>query len=239
MLRPFYWLLRWLAAFALLGFMVAMARALAAQWRGGSGPSPFAASSSAAPSSALWLIGLIATGFVARWLLARLPGGDPLELVDTLEHELTHAVVGVLTFAPPVALTATLRDGGEVELRRSNPLAALAPYCLPLFALALAGLTLILRDDWAATGRLAVAFLLGSFAWRLLREFHFGQSDFRAYGFLFSMVFIAGALPVCLVATADLGGLLDAPWRVAGRLFREQAFGVIAMWPPVGLAPDS
>ncbi len=220
MLRPLYWLLRWLTALALLGFMVALVRTLAAHWLAGRGlPSP------AIP-------GLIGAGFALRWLLSRLPGGDPLELVDTLEHELTHALVGTLTFAPPVALTATLRDGGEVELKRSNPLAALAPYCLPLFAVVLAGLTLILRDDWAAAGRLAVAFLLGGFAWRLLREFHFGQSDFRVYGFLFSMVFIAGALPVCLVATADLGDLFDGYWGAAGRLFIAQCEHLAALaWP--------
>lgn len=220
MLRPLYWLFRWLTALALLGFMVAMMRTLAAHWLEGRGlPSPAIA-------------GLAGAGFALRWLLARLPGGDPLELVDTLEHELTHALVGTLTFAPPVALTATLRDGGEVELKRSNPLAALAPYCLPLFAVALAGLTLILRDDWAAAGRLGVAFLLGSFGWRLWREFHFGQSDFRVYGFVFSMVFIAGALPVCLVATADLGGLIEGPWRAAGRLFLAQGEQLAAwVWP--------
>lgn len=228
MMRPLYWLLRWLTAFAMLGFAVAMARALAAHWS--SGPPGLAGLET--PGSSPAVPALMAAGFATRWLLARLPGGDPLELVDTLEHELTHAIVGTLTFAPPVALTATLRDGGEVELRRSNPFAALAPYCLPLFAVALAGLTLILRAEWAAAGTLAVAFLLGSFAWRLLREFHFGQSDFRVYGFVFSMVFIAGALPVCLIATAQLGGLLEAPWRAAGRLFLEQgAHLVTRLWP--------
>jgi hypothetical protein len=214
MLRPVYWILRWVLAFALLGFMVAVVRVTAAPLTRGEGWD--ALMSSAA-------IYVVVAGFAARWVLARLPGGDPLELVDTLEHELTHAIVGTLTFAPPVALTATLRDGGEVELKRSNPLAALAPYCLPLFAFLLALLTLVLRDDYASTGRLAVAFLLGSFFWRLLREFHFGQSDFRAYGFVFSMVFIVGALPVCLIAVSDLGGLLDVPWTSTGDLFLEQA----------------
>jgi hypothetical protein len=213
MLRPVYWILRWIMALALLGFMVAVVRVTAFPLTRGDG---WGALMTAA---ATWVV---VAGFAARWLLARLPGGDPLELVDTLEHELTHAIVGTVTFAPPIALTATLRDGGEVELKRSNPFAALAPYCLPLFALMLAILTLVLRDDYASTGRLAVAFLLGSFFWRLLREFHFGQSDFRVYGFIVSMVFIAGALPVSLIAISDLAGLLDIPWTHAGGLFLEQ-----------------
>jgi len=218
MLRPVYWILRWLLALALLSLMVAVIRVTGAFLKSAEGWAMLAT------SATLWTM---VAGFAARWLLARLPGGDPLELVDTLEHELTHAFVGTLTFAPPVALSATLRDGGEVELKRSNPLAALAPYCLPLYATLLAALTLILRDDWAAYGRLAVAFLLGSFAWRLLREFHFGQSDFRAYGFVFSMVFIAGALPLSLLGIADLAGLIDTAWRDALHLSLDQGRRVL------------
>jgi hypothetical protein len=212
-LRPVYWLLRWLVALALLSFAVAALRAALHPLLSAEGWGMLARQ--AAP----WIA---AAAFVFRWVLGRFGSGDPLEFIDTLEHELTHAIVGTLTFAPPVSLTATLRGGGEVELKRSNPLAALAPYCLPLYAAVLALLTLVLRDDWARYGRYAVAFLLGSFAWRLLREFHFGQTDFRAFGFVFSMVFIAAALPLCLLAVTDVSHLADAPWREAGHRFMEQ-----------------
>jgi hypothetical protein len=219
--RILLWLLRWLVALALLSFSVAALRASFSSLHStavAAGRTAFAA----VVAGGLWNG---AAGCALRWLIARLgrrQGGDPLEFVDTLEHELTHAVVGTMTFAPPVSLTATLRGGGEVELKRSNPLAALAPYFLPLYACALALLTLVFRDDWARYGKYAVAFLLGSFAWRLLREFHFGQTDFRAFGFVFSMVFIAAALPLCLLAVVDLARLADVPWREAGRLFTDQ-----------------
>lgn len=222
MLRPLYWILRWIFALALLSFAIAAGRALLPQADGR------ALLASAAP----WVV---LAGFVVRWGLARLPGDDPLEFLDTLEHELTHAVVGALTFAPPVSLTATLRDGGEVELKRSNPAAALAPYCLPLYAAALAPLTIILRDDWSGWGRLAVAVLLGSFAWRLLREFHFEQTDFHAFGVVFSMAFIAGALPLCLLGVLDTAGLADVPWGEALRIFREQAAWVWEAANPGGV----
>jgi hypothetical protein len=228
-LRPLYWILRWLVALALLAFCVAALRAaFSAAFLRPPADVPEAGGGLSAGFAALAAAG----GFVMRWVIGR--KHDPLEFVDTLEHELTHAVVGTLTFAPPVSLTATLRGGGEVELKRSNPLAALAPYCLPLYAFALATLTLVFKDDWAAYGRLAVAFLLGSFAWRLLREFHFGQTDFRAFGFVFSMVFIAAALPLCLLAVGDmanLGPLGDMPWREAGRLFVDQASFLWAKLP--------
>jgi hypothetical protein len=214
MFRPAFWLIRWILALALLGFAVAALRVTLVPLGTAHGWAALAG------AAATWLV---VAGFALRWLLGRLPGGDPLELIDTLEHELTHAITGYLTFAPPVSLSATLRDGGEVELRRSNPLAALSPYCLPLYAAVLAALTLILREGWTSPARLAVAFLLGSFGWRLLREFHFGQTDFQAFGRIFSMVFILAALPLCLLGVLDMAGLLDVPWREAGRIFQDQS----------------
>jgi hypothetical protein len=213
MLRPVYWLLRWGIALCGLCFAVGALRASVSPLRAAGGWN--ALLSSPAPWVAL-------AGLAFRWLLTRWRREDPLELVDTLEHELTHAAVGTLTFAPPVSLTATLRGGGEVQLRRSNPLAALAPYVLPLYTLALALLTLVLRDAWAGYGRLAVAFLLGSFAWRFLREFHFGQTDFQVYGRMFSMVFIAAALPLCVLGLLDLARLMDVPWKESAALCGEQ-----------------
>jgi hypothetical protein len=213
-LAPLFWLLRWAFALALLCFAVAALRLFFAPLKTSAGWDALV------HSPALWTA---LAGLLMRWLLARWRRGDPLELIDTLEHELTHAFAGYLTFAPPVSLTATLRGGGEVELRRSNPIAALAPYCLPLYALGLALLTLVLRAEWIFYGRLAVAFVLGSFAHRLLREFHFGQSDFRVFGFVFSMVFIAAALPLCLLGVLDLARVTDVDWTHAGRLFLQQA----------------
>ncbi|MCD6025280.1 MAG: hypothetical protein K0Q91_2196 [Fibrobacteria bacterium] len=213
-LAPVLWILKWMFGLALLCLAVAALRV--SLW-------PLKTSggwSSLARSPLPWVV---LGGFATRRLLTLWRRGDPLELVDTLEHELTHAVVGTLTFAPPVSLTATLRGGGEVELRRSNPIAALAPYALPLFALALALLTLVLKTEWLGYGRLAVAFLLGSFAHRLLREFHFGQTDFREFGFVFSMVFIAAALPLCLLGVIDLARMTEVDWRHAGHLFVDQA----------------
>lgn len=214
MLRPVYWLLRWILALALLGGGVAAVRVALA---------PLAAPGGLLAAAGTTAVLAFLGGFAVRWVLARRRDGDPLEFVDTLEHELTHAVAGTLTFAPPVALTATLRGGGEVELRRSNPVAALAPYCLPLYAAVPALLTLALRQGAADAARLIVAALLGSFAWRLTREFHFGQTDFREFGFAFSMVFIAGALPLCVLGLLDVSGLADVSWTRAGTLFLEQA----------------
>jgi hypothetical protein len=213
-LAPILWLLKWAFVLTLLCFGVAAVRVFVAPLKTSAGWATLL------HSPAPWMI---LAGLVARRLLALWRRGDPLELVDTLEHELTHAVAGTLTFAPPVSLTATLRGGGEVELRRSNPIAALAPYTLPLYALLFALLTLVLKAEWLGFGRLTVAFLLGSFAHRLLREFHFGQTDFREFGFIFSMVFIAAALPLCLISVIDVARITDIQWTKSAHLFMDQS----------------
>ncbi len=204
MRRLFAWLIRWVSLVALAGLALAVLRVSLHPLRVQTGWTGLL------QSHALW------TGFfalVSRWLLTRWRRGDPLEFLDTLEHELTHAVAGYLTFAPPVSLKATLRRGGEVELRRSNPVVALAPYFLPLYTSILALLTLVMNPALQTYGRLAVAFLLGSFAYRLARELHLGQTDFREFGIVFSLLSIAALLPLSLGAILDTSHILDISWR--------------------------
>ena len=147
-----------------------------------------------------------------RFLLTKLWGEDPLEFIDTLEHELTHALTGYLTFAPPVSLNVTLREGGEVELSRANPIAALSPYFLPLYAGLASLLTFVVKSDMVLYGRFAVAFLLGNFIHRFFKEFHLGQSDFRVYGFVFSLLFIATLLPLSFAGLLEAAHLWHFPW---------------------------
>lgn len=148
--------------------------------------------------------------FRAAW--HRMGREDPLEFVDTLEHELTHAIMGYLTLSPPVSLSATLQGGGEVQLKRSNPLAALAPYFLPLWCLLAVGLGLVVRSSAQAAWDALVFGLLGAFAYRLGTEFRWRQTDLHEYGFAFSL--FATATLLLLVAGLVLGarGLLGWDW---------------------------
>lgn len=133
-------------------------------------------------------------------LWTRLRRSDPLDFIDTLEHELTHALVGYLTLSPPVSLSADLKGGGEVQLKGSNPLAALAPYFLPLWCLIAAAIGLVVEDSAQGAWEILVFALLGSFAWRLGREFGWRQSDLHVYGFAFS----ATSVLVLLLLTSGL-----------------------------------
>jgi hypothetical protein len=210
----FKWFFRWLCLAALLCVAVAVVRT-------GVGPLRNPEVWEHLLSSRMLWVG--AAGWGVRFALTRWRKQDPFEFLDTLEHELTHALTGYLTLAPPTSLTVTLREGGEVELPRANPLAALSPYFLPLFAGLIALLTLVLEPKFLLYGQFAVAFLLGGFVYRFFREFHLGQSDFSHYGILFSIGFIAALLPLSIAGVLEAARLGHLPWRQAiGPLFMEQ-----------------
>ncbi|MEO6098172.1 MAG: hypothetical protein ABIW76_21905, partial [Fibrobacteria bacterium] len=125
---------------------------------------------------ALWFAGGIAFRFIFAALLRRLGRDDPLEFIDTLEHELTHALAGYATFCPPVSLSASLKAGGEVELQGTNILAVLAPYFLPLWCLLAMLLGLVVKPGMQPAWNNLIFFLLGIFTYRLFREFRWRQT---------------------------------------------------------------
>ncbi len=203
MLRVFGWFFRWVSLAALLCLTIAILRVTSEHLMAGGWKALFGA-------SALWIA---AAGFGVRVLLSRVFGENPFEFLDTLEHELTHAITGYLTFAPPMSLTATLREGGEVELPRRNPIAVLSPYFLPLYATFVALLTLVMKSNFLPYGRYAVAFLLGGFVYRFCKEFHLGQTDFTQYGFVFSLCFVAVLLPLSFAGILETSRLVHLPWH--------------------------
>ena len=169
------------------------------------------------PASLLHPLGLaFAGGLVFRlaWAagLRRLGRHDPLDFLDTLEHELTHALAGYLTLCPPLSLSATLKSGGEVQLKGANPIAALAPYFLPLWCLGVMLLGLVIRPGMQQAWNALLLFLLGVFAYRLGREYRWRQSDLHRYGFLFSTLLVLGLLPLVLGLLLHARGLLSGHW---------------------------
>jgi hypothetical protein len=176
-------------------------------------------------SAGLWLWGAAGFAFRAasRLLWNRLGRDDPLEFIDTLEHELTHALMGYLTLCPPVSLSATLKSGGEVELKGANPLAVLAPYFLPLWCLLTALLGLAVRAGLQAAWDRALLFLLGWFLWRLAVEYRWRQTDLHAYGFVFSTLLTAILMTLSFGLLLRMRGLLGWGWMAtaAGHLAAE------------------
>jgi hypothetical protein len=190
-------------AVAVLAFAAELLQGLQARWNG---------PSSLLHPAATAFAGGFALRLLARRLALRWSRHDPFEFIDTLEHELTHALMGYLTLSPPVSLSADLKGGGEVQLKGSNPLAALAPYFLPLWCLLAVALGLIIRPGTQATWDVVVFFLFGAFANRLSREYRWRQTDLHVYGFTFSTCATALALLGVTGLILHARGLLSAAW---------------------------
>jgi hypothetical protein len=167
---------------------------------------------------ALWFAAGVGFRLLFGALMGRLGRDDPLEFIDTLEHELTHALMGYATLCPPVSLTASLKAGGEVELRGTNPLAALAPYFLPLWTLLALLLGLVVKPSLQSGWNHLIFFLLGIFCYRLLREYRWRQTDLHLYGFAFSTLSVFILLLLSLALILHARGLLTGSWLgAAGR----------------------
>jgi hypothetical protein len=221
-------------AVPVLAFLVA---ALGIEFAKALGPGLAVGGAPLLPAGAAFAAGI---GFriLVRLLASRLRREDPFEFVDTLEHELTHALVGYLTLSPPVSLSATLKKGGEVELRGSNPLAALAPYFLPLWCLAALAVGLVARSGVQGAWNSVVFFLLGAFAFRLFHELRWRQTDLHLYGFTFSLLAVAALLLMVLGVILHARGLLSWSWiaRAPGRawaLFLDAWDALPERWRPV------
>lgn len=171
----------------------------------------------------LWVAAGFAFRAASHLLWRRLGRDDPFGFIDTLEHELTHALMGYLTFCPPVSLSATLKSGGEVELKGANPLAVLAPYFLPLWCLLAALLGLAVKAGLQSAWGHGQFFLLGWFAWRLCLEYRWRQTDLHAYGFVFSTFAVAILLLLSLGLLLWMRGSMGWAWLpAAGRLSWEE-----------------
>ena len=115
---------------------------------------------------------------------------NPLNFVDTMEHELTHSLFGYLTFSPPLSLLATLESGGEVKLKRKNVFIVLSPYFFPLWGSIALVTGLIIKEPFQPFWNIASFILLGNFCYRICLEFRWHQTDLTIYGRFFSLCFI-------------------------------------------------
>jgi len=136
---------------------------------------------------------------LARWLSrVRIFG----TFFSTLEHELTHALVAVLTFHRVLSIRSSWRNGGHIRiLGRGNWLITIAPYFLPTISV------LLLPVVWFAPfpTRFVILFAYGAswgyHAWSTVQESHRGQTDLKKVGWIFCWVFLPTANLVTMVGT--------------------------------------
>lgn len=168
-------------------------------------------SSSAAPFAAglglafcLWAI--------HRWLIVDAAGpagwaARGARWSYVLGHELTHAMAAWATGGSVYAIKVGEKEG-HVDLSHTNAFVALAPYCVPFYALAVAvGYRLLLWARPEAGGEALFLFLLGGalgahllFTWDSLTQTRQPDLD-AAGGVLFStaLIAIANALVIMLL----------------------------------------
>lgn len=138
-------------------------------------------------SARWWSFLLGAVAFVPVWLVGRTIAPRITSYLTTLEHELTHIVVGLVFLKRPLSIRVTATEGGQVTLSGGNIWITLAPYFLPTLTV------LLLPFDYflgAAHDRAFLMFLGGTLAYHLLStwtEVGVVQSDFREAGILQSL----------------------------------------------------
>ncbi len=189
-------MLRLIVGLALLPLSVSTlwvsAKTLAGVAVGSSTAAPFAAGLGIA--FALWAI--------SRWLILDPIGpagwaGRTARWSHVLAHELTHAMAAWSTGGSVYGISVGEKEG-HVDLSHSNAFVALAPYCVPFYALAVAvGYRLLLWYKPDAGGEALFLLLLGAalgghllFTWDSLTQTRQPDLD-QAGGVLFSLSIIA------------------------------------------------
>lgn len=148
-----------------------------------------------APRPSAFLLG--AGGFIPLWFVGQRLMPRVVSYLTTLEHELTHILVGLLFLIRPVSIRVTTTKGGEVVLTGSNIWITLAPYFLPTISFPL------LPFVWLAGNkgeRILLTLLGASVVYHLLStwsEVGIVQSDFRKAGILQSVWLIPVANLIC------------------------------------------
>jgi hypothetical protein len=133
----------------------------------------------------IFLLGILA--FTVIWFFYLIRRGN---FWSTLEHEMTHALFATLFLKRIHSMSASRKRGGVIAIEGGNSIIALSPYFFPLAAV------IVLLIKFLAPIQLKIYFIfLIGIAYQfhlinLIREIHSGQSDIRASGYVFSILFI-------------------------------------------------
>ena len=116
---------------------------------------------------------------------------------SSLEHELTHALLAILTFHRVVDIRTTWRSGGHIRYAgRGNWLITLSPYFFPTIGLIVLSLFVFLPTRWTHIADAVLGAAHGFHLTSTIRETHFGQADLKQAGYLFSLMALPGLILV-------------------------------------------
>lgn len=148
----------------------------------------------------LFLIGVIT--FIPAWFFARRYARRPFEFICTLEHEVTHAIVGLPFLLIPRRMRVSAFAGGHVEQVWHGPrwliplygpgriLSLLAPYFLPTVAYLMIALSFLFELAVRPWFGVPLGFLTTFHVVSTWAETNYRQPDIRNAGVIFSTVFI-------------------------------------------------
>ena len=133
------------------------------------------------------------TLMIVIWLLVPGLGGSFLSI---LEHETTHMLFAVLTFHSPKDINIKRGFGGNfIYTGRGNWLISIAPYFFPTSAalvIGAGGFYAFFNQVPPQSYWLILGLMTGYHLISTLDEIHLGQTDFKAAGYLFSLLFLPG-----------------------------------------------
>lgn len=157
-------------------------------------------------------------------------------------HELTHAVVGLLSGAKLKSFNVSTA-GGSVVLTKTNVWITLSPYFVPIYTVVLMGVYWAASYFWPLKPYYGYVLFAAGFT----LSFHFslthyalgqGQSDLKAYGPFFSgvlilfinCIIIAGVLKLLFPAQIQLGPYFARTWIITAALCEKIYQGSLSLW---------
>lgn len=126
--------------------------------------------------------------FLTLWLLVLLPKTSRHHIV-TLEHELTHILLSLLTLHRVAGVRASLLGGGHARYEgRGTWLIAIAPFVVPVFSI-----IVVLIAYWVHQPRVISGVLGFTLTWNVIGNWaptHRHHGDHREAGRIFSFLFV-------------------------------------------------
>jgi len=148
--------------------------------------------------------------FLPAWWLSSRYLWKPWQFICTLEHEVTHAIVGLPFLLVPLRMWVTASHGGHVKQSWIGPswlgplygpgriLSGLAPYFLPTISYLLIASSFFLNQPQARWFPVTLGFVTTFHIISTWAETEYRQPDIREAGLVFSTVFLPVANLIAL-----------------------------------------
>lgn len=137
--------------------------------------------------------------------------------ISTLEHELTHALFALITFHKILEVKTSYLSGGHIRYSGGgNWLISIAPYFFPTLSFFIMGILSIIGSGETPWLNLALGVSVAYHLTSTWTETHWGQTDIKEVGYLYSFLFLPSANIISYIAI--LSFVLGGPGQLAESL---------------------